>query len=234
MKHYRIAGLRVAMSSFGRTEEQAAAYEIPIIGEPDIIIQSAPELLQEQNPHLSFDDCEYMSTGSSFYVQLLRYSAMMLHASCVVVDDRAYLFTAACGTGKSTHTKLWLQQFGDRAYILNDDKPALRLEDGVWYAYGTPWSGKYNISRNARVPVAGIAVLERSETNEIAPFNGVHAISAILNQAVRPAGAHYRVLVLETLDRLISKVPVWKLKCNMDPDAAMISYHAMSGSDKEN
>lgn len=233
MKHYLIAGLRVAMESFGRTVKQAAAYEVSIEGEPDIVVRSYPEQLHEKHPYLSMEDCEYLSTGSSFYTQLLNYNGMVLHSSCVVVDDRAYLFTANCGTGKSTHTKLWLKTFGDRAYILNDDKPALREIDGVWYACGTPWSGKHDISRNICVPVAGIALLERGSKNEIVPHGGLPAIQFILGQVTRPNSAAYRILVLETLDRLMQKVPVWKLKCNMEPEAALVSYGAMSGLNKE-
>ncbi len=234
MKHYRIAGLRVAMDSFGRTVEQSQPYEVPAEGEPDIQIQTNPEQLRIRQPHLSLEDCEYLDSGGSFYRQLLKFDGMMLHSSCVVVDNKAYLFTAACGTGKSTHTKLWLKQFGDRAYILNDDKPALRLEDGIWYAYGTPWSGKHDINRNERVPVGGIALVERGIENNIVPANSKDAIPFIMEQVVRPAIPSYRILVLEMLDKLISKVPVWKLKCNMNPDAALVSYCAMSGNTKEN
>ena len=233
MKHYSIAGLRVAMDSYGRTVEQAIPYEIEAAGEPDIVIHSYAESLQQQFPKLSMSDCEYLATGGSFYVQLMKHGGMMLHSSCVVLDGKAYLFTAPCGTGKSTHTGLWVKQFGDRAFILNDDKPALRLEDGVWYAYGTPWSGKHDISRNVRVPVGGIAVVERSETNEIEPYNGRDAIHFLLTQVVRPKAAGYRVLLLEMLDKLLTTVPVWKLKCNMDPEAALVSYQAMSGCAKE-
>lgn len=234
MKHYLIAGLRVAMDSFGRTVEQASVYEVPQEGEPDITIRSNPEELHSRCPYLSLEDCEYLSSGGSFYTQLLNYNGMVLHSSCVVVDDRAYLFTADCGTGKSTHTKLWLKTFGDRAYILNDDKPALREENGVWYAYGTPWSGKFDISRNVRVPIAGIALLERGDKNEIAPHSGVSAIQFILGQVTRPNSAAYRMRVLDTLDSLMQKVPVWKLKCNIEPEAALVSYNAMSGLNKEN
>jgi len=153
----------------------------------------------------------------------------MLHSSAVVVDGRAYLFTADSGTGKSTHASLWLRQFPNNAYILNDDKPALRLINGTWYAFGTPWSGKNDISVNAGVPVAGIAVLERGENNEIAPFSGVAAIHALLKQVNRPILMEYRVLLLELLDKLITKVPVWKLKCNLDAEAAIAAYEGMSG-----
>lgn len=234
MKHYHIAGLRIAMDSFGRTVTQSTPYEVPVAGQPDIVIHTKPELLQARQPHLSLEDCEYLDSGSSFYTQLLNFDGMMLHSSCVVVDNKAYLFTAPCGTGKSTHTKLWIKQFGESAYILNDDKPALRLEDGVWYAYGTPWSGKHDINRNERVPVGGIALVERGEENSIVPANSRDAIQFIMEQVVRPKNPAYRILVLEALDKLITKIPVWKLKCNMNSDAALVSYHAMSGNIKEN
>lgn len=232
MKHYCIAGLHVAMESFGRTLAQAEAYEVPLSGEPDIIIRTDPKIMHQSYPYLSLDDCEYICTGASFYTHLLQYNGIMLHSSCVAVDDRAYLFTAPSGTGKSTHTKLWLERFGDRAYILNDDKPALRLEDGVWYAYGTPWSGKYDINRNVRVPVGGIAVLERGVDNYIAPYNGFPAIASVLDQMLRPNGEEYRIKILEILDKLMSDVPVWKLTCNMDPDAVTVAYGAMSGKER--
>ena len=230
MKYYRIAGLQVAMDSYGRTVDQATPYEIEPVEDVNIVIRSFAETLHQKHPLLSIDDCEYLATGSSFYIQLMKYQGMMLHSSCVVVDDRAYLFTAPCGTGKSTHTSLWLKKFGNRAFILNDDKPALRLEEGVWYAYGTPWSGKHDISRNTRVPVGGIAIVERSDDNEIIRYGGAEAIRFLLTQVVRPRGAEYTVALLELLDKLMTKVPIWKLKCNMEPDAASVSFNAMSGN----
>jgi len=230
---YRIADLIVAMDSFGRTVSQAEPYRIDGTTEPDIRITSNYLALKERQPHLSEDSCEYLSTGSSFYTQLLRYNGMLLHSSAVVVDGRAYLFSAPCGTGKSTHTKLWLQVFGDRAQILNDDKPALRLVDGQFYAYGTPWSGKYDCSANLRVPVAGICVLRRGVVNKIEPFGGFPAIHAILEQTTRSRNAAFMENMLSLLDTLLKTVPVWKMECNMDPEAARVSYRAMSGNAKE-
>lgn len=233
LHYYNIADLTVAMDSFGRTVQQAEPYRIDDISEPDIRITSNYRALKERQPHLSEDICEYLSTGSSFYYQLLRYDGMLLHSSAVVVDGRAYLFTAPCGTGKSTHTKLWLQVFGDRAQILNDDKPALRLVDGQFYAYGTPWSGKYDCSANIRVPVAGICVLGRGTENRIEPFGGFPAIHAILAQTTRSKNAEFMERMLVLMDKLLTNVPVWKLECNMNPEAALVSYRAMSGDCKE-
>ena len=170
--YYRIADLVVAMDSFGRTVEQAEPYRIEADENivPEIEIKSSYESLKKTAPYLSDEDCEYLTSGGSFYRQLVRHGGMLIHSSAVLMDGRAYLFTAPCGTGKSTHTKLWLKAFGKRAMILNDDKPAIRLVDGKWYAYGTPWSGKYDININTRAELAGICVLGRGEVNKIERF----------------------------------------------------------------
>ena len=234
--YYKITNLIVRMDTFGRTAAQAAPYlytpqaqKSEEALQADIIVQSHWQALQRQQPHLSDEDCEYLSTGSSFYRQLLDYDGMMLHASAVVLDGRAYLFSAPSGTGKSTHTQLWLKEFGDRAYILNDDKPALRREEGVWYAYGTPWSGKYDISRNERVPLAGICYLQRAEANSIRPMEGRRAVFRLLEQTVRPAEMALCGELLTLLDQLLREVPIWEMNCNnMDPAAALVSQTAMS------
>lgn len=231
VQYYKIAGLTVQMESFGRTVEQAMPYRCEP-AEPDIVICSDWKKLQQSQPHLSDEDCEYMCTGGSFYRQLLSFDGMLLHASAVVVDGWAYLFSAPCGTGKSTHTKLWLQVFGDRATILNDDKPALRFEDGHWYAYGTPWSGKHDISTNSRVRVAGICVLHQAKENSISLFEGAKAIFALMEQTARPPEAEQRQRLMVLLDRLLTQVPVWQMGCNMDSQAAELSYEAMSGGRK--
>lgn len=218
------------MESFGTTDKQAEAYRCEGCLKADVHIESHWDIAKKHYPQFSDDVGEYLFSGFSFYKQLLEYGGLMLHSSAVVVDGKCYLFTADSGTGKSTHTGLWLEKFKDRAYILNDDKPAVRLEEDGWFAYGTPWSGKHDISVNARVPLAGIACLERGQENSIEPFGGIAAIHAILKQCNRPKAEKYRQRLLELLDQLITSVPVWKLTCNMDPSAADVAYEAMSGN----
>ncbi len=229
LQYYKIAGLIVAMDSYGRTAEQAKPYLTSQPESVDIAISSYRDVMKQRYPGIDDDNAEYMGTGGCFYKELLWFDGFQFHSSAVVVDGKAYLFSADSGTGKSTHAGLWLENFGPRAYILNDDKPALRRIDGVWYAFGTPWSGKNDISVNAGVPVAGIAMLERSEHNEIAPFSGKEAIFEVFVQTNRPKAAEYRIKLLELLDSLMQDIPVWKLKCNMEPEAAIVSYEAMSG-----
>ena len=227
---YKIANLIVQMSTHGKTLRQAEPYRIPDSPEPDIIITSRADLLKERHPYLPEDSCEYLSTGSSFYRQLLRFDGMMLHSSAVVMDGRAYLFSAPSGTGKSTHTALWQQVFGkDNAVILNDDKPALRRENGQFFAYGTPWSGKTDLNRNMRVPLGGICMLHRGGVNRIEPYGGAAAVHAILEQTSRVRDEAFMTKLLDLIAALLDEVPVWRMECNMDPEAARMSHRVMSG-----
>lgn len=228
MATYKIADLFVQMDSFGRTVRQAAPY---LCGEavPDITITSAAEELRLKNPHLSLEDCEYLSTGGSFYRQLVRFHGIMLHASCVVVDGKAYLFSAPCGTGKSTHVQLWLQLFGEKAYILNDDKPALRVLDGKVFVYGTPWSGKNDYSRNAKAELGGIAVVKRAAENSMRVLPAEEAVFALLNQTARSIHPELMNCLMDNIDAIVSAGKIYELSCNMDISAAKLSYETMSG-----
>ncbi len=229
-QYYRVADLIVEMDSFGRTVSQAEPYRVDGEFKPDICISVDWRPLKENQPHLSEEDCEYIETGASFYHQLVKFDGMFLHSSAIVMDGKAYLFSAPCGTGKSTHTALWRKVFGeDRVQMLNDDKPALRLVDGKWYAYGTPWSGKYDISSNIRVPLGGICILTRGKVNKIEPFCGAKAVSALLEQTTRQKNVAFMQKMLDLLDKLITDVPIWRLECNMDPEAAILSHRVMSG-----
>jgi hypothetical protein len=234
LKHYRIAGITVEMDTFGRTEKQAEPYLCEKTEQADITMVQAAEHMQKKYPYLTLDESEHIITCKQFYHYLLDFRGMMLHASAVVMDGFAFLFSADSGTGKSTHTKLWQELYGyDKVLMLNDDKPALRLEGGRWYAYGTPWSGKTDQNLNMRVPLGGICLLERGQTNEIVPYCGMRVVYDLLQQTMRPATVEYRAMILDLLDNLIENIPVWKLKCNMDLEAARVSHDAMYKAAKE-
>ena len=86
------------------------------------------------------------------------FDGLVLHASAVSVDGRAFLFVAPSGAGKSTHARLWCEQFGPRAVTLNDDKPLLRRQGGTWRVYGTPWSGPHGVNANASAPLHALCL----------------------------------------------------------------------------
>ena len=99
-------------------------------GEPDIRLTLTKQFCEEkqkEQPHLTEAQCEYIFAGSEFYKKFISEGGIMVHASAVEVDGKAYLFSADSGTGKLTHTKQWQNYFGkERALIINDDKPAIR------------------------------------------------------------------------------------------------------------
>lgn len=230
MRRYMIAGLAVDMEVSGRTEQQAAAYAVSNDGPADITLTCDVRRVLELNPQLGTTDmAQYVGTGAIFARKLLSYNGSYLHASAVVLNGRAYLFSAPSGTGKSTHTEKWCRLFG--ATYLNDDKPALRLVDGVWMAYGTPWSGKRDLSVPMGVPLGGIAFIKRGQENVIRRIPAQEAVPLFMSQSLwrlRDQQAMERQLSL--VDKLIRQVPVWELTCRNDDEAAMVSHKAMTGA----
>lgn len=229
---YQIAEMIVGMRVSGKTAKQSEAYRCSDDLFPEIAIAPDVEAFHENHPYLSMDDCEYMATAGSFYTQILDHDGMLLHSSCVVVDGYAYLFSAPSGTGKSTHTGYWMQRFGDRAYILNDDKPALRRRDGKWFVYGTPWSGKTDLNRNEKVPLGGIGILCRGEENHAKRITGVAAVYALLDQTVRPTSEARLKKLMELIKALVENEKIYCVTANMSPQAADVAYAAMR-ADKE-
>lgn len=226
MERYEIAGLKVDMQVSGRTKAQAAPYLSDSTGDPDITLQlDAARLLTNVPSFKDLDTAEYMGTGAKFAVHLLDYDGFQLHASAVMLDGKAYLFSAPPGTGKSTHTEKWCRLFG--AVHLNDDKPILRRLPTGWMAYGTPWSGKLDLSLPAGVPLAAIAYLRRGEENKITKLSPADAVPLIISQSLRRLDARSIDLQLQLIDKLLQEVPVWDLQCRNNDDAAYLSYAHM-------
>ena len=161
-------------------------------------------------------------------VFLLKSDTLLIHGSTVAVDGSAYLFTAPCGTGKSTHTRLWRQVFGDRAVMINDDKAFLRVGDDGIIAFGSPWSGKHGLDTNMNAPLRGICVIGRGNENRIVRHTGDGLFTILQDQLLGYTEETDLDLAWGLLHRLVSQVPVWNLTCNMDPEAARVSYGAMS------
>lgn len=194
---------------------------------PEIVIRE--ELYRPSRwPNVLPELLPYMESGSLFYFQLLRYGGMMLHSSAVEFEGRVYLFSGNCGAGKSTHTRLWQQIFGSEARIINDDKPALRLIDGIWYAYGTPWCGKDGINQNRKAPIAGICFMKKADHNSIRRMSELEAISRIVKQTQRKfKSAENLDLMLSHLEKLVQMIPVYELENRPEPEAARLSYETM-------
>lgn len=161
------------------------------------------------------------------------YNGLMLHASAAALGGRAYLFSGPCGRGKSTHTHLWQQTFGEAVQVFNDDKPALRRLDGRWYAYGTPWCGKDGINLNQKWPLGGICFLEKSQENRIRRLPAAEALPLILAQTTYRLPPQYMELLLASLDSLLREIPVFLLENRPEEAAARLSFETMRRAAEE-
>ena len=174
-------------------------------------------------PHL-----ERAAIQRKFAEHLFRQDILMLHGSAVALDGAGYLFTADCGTGKSTHTRLWREVFGPRAVMINDDKPFLTIRAGRVEISGSPWSGKHGLDTNITVPLAGICILRRGSENRIVPLAPENALPMLRKQAYHPLDAAQQARFPALVGQLAGTVPLWALECTKDPQAALISQAAMS------
>lgn len=230
---YRIADLNIVMTTYHKeTMERAKPYrsEIDFSEEKaDGIIDLGQDfyekVYQQTMPYSNYTTIEYMHTGSKFNRLLLEHNGCMLHSSAVVIDGYAYLFSADSGIGKSTHTELWLKHFGERAYIINDDKPAIRFVENTLYVYGTPWSGKHNINKNIRVRLGGIVFLERSEYNWIVTPDVKEAIQLFFKQTIRKLETKEKMeCALEIMEKILTLCPIYKMGCNISDEAVTTAY----------
>ena len=206
-------------------------------GEPLFSVEASDEAIDEDIKRLEENGEAPMTRGylegievyRELCIKALEHGAMFLHSACIAVDGEAYCFTADSGTGKSTHIGLWMRLFGDRAVIVNGDKPLLRKKDGVFHVYGTPWCGKEGWSTNMGAPIKALCLVTRSETNFIEPMDGFNVIFAIIRQTLHPRTEEEFDIIMDLLDGLLSSVPMYKLGCNISLEAAKVAYEGMSG-----
>lgn len=153
---------------------------------------------------------------------------MLLHAATVMVDGKAYAFSAPSGTGKTTHVRLWKRVYGDAVTVLNGDKPILRERDGELIAYGTPWCGKERWQTNASAPLAALCFVQRGEKNAIRALTPPEALDRVFRQLLKPENARGVAQTLRMADLLIRKIPIYLLTCNISEEAARLSFETMT------
>ena len=211
------------------TEEEP---EFEVIVTPEDLAFEQAELLAEARAEgmkpRKFTDpfLDRAAIQRKFADYLFDHNVLLCHGSTVAVDGKAYLFTAKCGTGKSTHTRLWREVFGDRARMVNDDKPFLILTESGVLACGAPWSGKHGLDTNITVPLAGICILERGPENTIRPIPAEEALPRLLHETHCPDGQEPRFR--ELVERLASQTALWRMECTRDQEAAEVAHRFMS------
>lgn len=159
---------------------------------------------------------------------LLKEDVLYMHASALRFRGKAYVFAAPSGTGKSTHTGLWREEFKDDVVMINDDKIFMRLTDDGVIVYGTPWMGKHAIGQNISAPLGGICFLAQDKENTIRRLRPQEAFYHFYHQLYMGDHPDDQERVFSLAGRLMERVPIWFLRCTKSADAARLANDAMT------
>ena len=200
--------------------------------------KSIREAMIEGIPPQDYPD-DYLETLAVYReiaMEMLRYDTVLMHGAVVGIrngtEGKAVLFTAQSGVGKTTHLRLWLDQIPG-AFVVNGDKPLLRFRDGNWQACGTPWAGKEGMQTNAILPLSAICFLERGNQNMIERVSFMECYPLLLQQIYRSSDPEKIVKTMELLKKIGEVVPLYRLKCTMEKEAAWVAYEGIFGEKQE-
>lgn len=203
-------------------------------GEVLMTVSATDEAIEEEyklTPQMTRGYIESICVYREIAEKLPKHGAAVFHGAAISYGDKAYLFTAPSGTGKSTHIRLWKQYLGDGVDIVNGDKPVLKVSDDGVLVCSTPWAGKENWHKNRIVPLGGLCILKRGKVNRIKKVEPAEVLDVLLGQMYMPKDGESAVLSLEILDTLCQRVPVYVLECDISEDAVKASFSAMTGEE---
>lgn len=163
------------------------------------------------------------------------FDTILIHASVIKRKEKGYLFLGKSGTGKSTHSRLWLKYI-DGTELLNDDNPAIRIaQDGTPVVYGTPWSGKTPCYKNDSTSIGGFVRLWQAPENKIEKLSSIKAYAALLPTiSCMKWESSLSDGVNRTMNAIIKAVPIFNLQCLPDEAAARMSFQALIGEEEDN
>ena len=154
-------------------------------------------------------------------------NTLMIHASVVRKGGRGYLFLGTSGTGKSTHSRLWMENIAETD-LLNDDNPIVRIVDGTPIVFGSPWSGKTPCYRNLSAPIGAFVKLKQAPENKIERLKPVQGFAQVLSScSVMKWDERIYDGICDTISKVSMKVPVYQLECLPNAEAAELSYNTI-------
>lgn len=233
MPKYKIADVVVEMSpSYEETQPWYEAYKC---GEEEVpafiftVPQDDVDYLVKEGVGITPAVAENMVLCSVFNRALLHFDGSYIHSSALLFDGKAYLFSGDSGVGKSTHTNLWLKRFGDRAVIINDDKPSFRITDGKCMIYGTPFAGGTSLQKNISAELGAVVFIEQADTNSLKKLSNKEAITYLLQQTPQKLNVSMGDKLLSLYSDIISTYPFYLLRCNTDNSAVDVALNIVNG-----
>lgn len=230
-------GIGFITSRASRLDDGSLVMEFSLVSEDEPRLwMKMPEALNSAEIAITpknVDEDVYFLTHALMISYMLATSGngmLLIHASAVTYGGKAYLFQGKSGTGKSTHSRMWVENIPG-AELLNDDHPVIRFAaDGTPMAYGSPWSGKKHCYRNMGAEVGAFVRIVRGQENvlrRLAPLNSYASLTAsmfylpILNE-------DQREMRHRAIERLACEVPCFEMHCRPDAEAALTCMNGVS------
>ena len=237
-RYFRIdmAGHIIAVHShYNKVYEMCKRFYSDSVSEADIFIETTEEEIlkeklqaDEKYSSLNYDYFETLLVYRKISEELLSFDTFLMHGAVVALGENAFMFTAKSGTGKTTHVKKWLENKSE-CYIVNGDKPLIKITDKQAIACGSPWSGKEHLYTNTMVPLKAIIIMERSEENHIENISFGDAFTFLLMQTHRPCDGIKMIKTLKLLKQLNGRVSFYRFYFNnLKDDAFDVSFKALT------
>lgn len=164
-----------------------------------------------------------------YYTHAVQRHMIYLHSSLIDFKGRGLMFLGPSGIGKTTQAELWNQD--KEALIINGDRVFVQETSEAFLGWGTPWHGSSPYCENTNVPVHAMIVLKQAPENSIRELTGFEKVTAVSNSVFYPRWLENGMeLCLETLDHLLTKIPVYELSCRPDEDAVKLTEETVFGS----
>ena len=231
----RFAELNIGIdANYSRVESFCEDYKISPEEEVVFEVKVSESEIEAEREHnnvtqVSREYLETLAVQRKISEKLPFYQRFLMHGAVISYQNKAYMFTALSGTGKSTHIRLWREYLGDGVHVVNGDKPFLWVKEEEVRSYGTPWAGKERWQSNCGVPLHGICFLCRGKKNKIHRMEPADALVRLMQQVYIPRDGIAAGLTLELLDQMLTHVPLYLLECDMSEDAVHTSFEAMTG-----
>lgn len=189
--------------------------------------EAIAKLLHKMVPDTTKGEAEEFAYASAFNRAIIKHNAVFIHSSALIYNGGAYLFSAKSGVGKSTHTKLWQEAFGDKVQMINDDKPVVRIYGDKIVAYGTPFDGGSGIANNISAPLKAIVFIERGEMNTVRIPSTAEIIKNLYISSTRFLNKENASQMLANFEKLLEITDFYILTCNTDISSAYVARDAI-------
>ena len=168
---------------------------------------------------LMFADTMFVSL-LSLEKRMFEYNYFTLHSAYMLYNNKAILFSAPSGTGKSTQADLWVKYRNAR--VINGDKSLLSKEDDGYWANGWPICGSSEICFNEAYPIRCIVVLSQAKDNTIEVLDYKQSFKKVLSEfTINYHNSTYVNHAMDFIDDMLKHIKVYHLACNISEDAVI-------------